>query len=61
MSYLSSSVATAVGAIVAWLERDGDPLVDLRVERPSLEESFLEITRQGPGETAGAQGKGGAA
>jgi ABC-2 type transport system ATP-binding protein len=29
------------------LEEAGDPLVDLRVERPSLEERFLELTTHG--------------
>ena len=28
------------------LERARDPLVDLRVERPSLEERFLELTTE---------------
>jgi len=34
-----------VTAILAYLEAQGDVLVDLRVERPSLEERFLEITQ----------------
>jgi ABC-2 type transport system ATP-binding protein len=51
--YLSSSVAATVSAVVAWLEQEGDPLVDLRVERPSLEERFLEITKN-PGAKGGA-------
>ncbi len=47
--YLSENPGRAVSAIIAWLDREGDPLVDLRVERPSLEERFLEITsRQAP-------------
>ena len=44
MVYLSESPGKSVAAIIAWLEQAGDPLVDLRVERPSLEERFLEIT-----------------
>jgi ABC-2 type transport system ATP-binding protein len=42
--YLSENAGRTVSAILAWLQRAGDPLVDLRVERPSLEERFLEIT-----------------
>jgi ABC-2 type transport system ATP-binding protein len=42
--YLSSSVGPTVGAIIAFVEAAGDALVDLRVERPSLEDRFLEIT-----------------
>ena len=42
--YMSENPARTVSAILAWLERSGDPLVDLRVERPSLEERFLQIT-----------------
>jgi ABC-2 type transport system ATP-binding protein len=45
--YLSSEPGRAVSAILAWLESKGDPLVDLRVERPTLEERFLEITGGG--------------
>ena len=42
--YFSESPGKAVAAILSWLEQAGDPLVDLRVERPTLEERFLEIT-----------------
>ncbi len=42
--YMSKNPGGTVRAILSWLERAGDPLVDLRVERPSLEERFLEIT-----------------
>ncbi len=42
--YVSGNPGRAVSAIITWLEQAGDPLVDLRVERPSLEERFLEIT-----------------
>lgn len=34
-----------VAAVLRALEEADDPLVDLRVERPSLEERFLELTR----------------
>jgi ABC-2 type transport system ATP-binding protein len=50
--YFSESPGKAVAAILSWLEQAGDPLVDLRVERPTLEERFLEITSRPPkGET----------
>ena len=46
--YYSSDPAATVAALLAELESRGDRLVDLRVERPSLEERFLEITGRGP-------------
>jgi ABC-2 type transport system ATP-binding protein len=42
--YLSENPGKSVAAMLAWLEQASDPLIDLRVERPSLEERFLEIT-----------------
>ncbi len=45
--YLSENPGRSVSAMLAWLEEADDPLVDLRVERPSLEERFLEITATG--------------
>jgi ABC-2 type transport system ATP-binding protein len=42
--YLSDAPGKVVAEILAWLDKAGDPLVDLRVERPTLEERFLEIT-----------------
>jgi ABC-2 type transport system ATP-binding protein len=47
--YLSHDAGASVSAILAWLDRVGDVLIDLRVERPSLEERFLEITGNGQG------------
>jgi ABC-2 type transport system ATP-binding protein len=44
--YLSENPGKAVSSIIAWLEQAGDSLIDLRVERPSLEERFLEITSE---------------
>lgn len=43
--YYSSNPGPTVSAILAHIEAQGDRLVDLRVERPSLEERFLELTR----------------
>jgi ABC-2 type transport system ATP-binding protein len=42
--YRSANPGKTVAAILSWLESAGDPLMDLRVERPTLEERFLEIT-----------------
>ena len=42
--YFSDAVGPTVAAVLRALEVAGDPLVDLRVERPSLEERFLELT-----------------
>jgi ABC-2 type transport system ATP-binding protein len=50
--YLSENPGKSVASIIAWLEQAGDPLVDLRVERPSLEERFLEITSKSHSEGA---------
>jgi ABC-2 type transport system ATP-binding protein len=51
--YMSENPGRTVSAILAWLERAADPLVDLRVERPSLEERFLEITSGTPSKGEG--------
>lgn len=42
--YFSQRPGQTVPAIIAQLEASDDALIDLRVERPSLEERFLEIT-----------------
>jgi len=42
--YYSTAPGPTVSAIIAHIEAQGDTLIDLRVERPSLEERFLEIT-----------------
>jgi ABC-2 type transport system ATP-binding protein len=41
---MSVDPGPTVSAILARIEANGDALIDLRVERPSLEERFLEIT-----------------
>jgi ABC-2 type transport system ATP-binding protein len=43
----SADIAATVPAIIAYLQGKADPLIDLRIERPSLEDRFLEITRMG--------------
>lgn len=42
--YYSTNTAATVSAILKAIEDQQDTLIDLRVERPSLEERFLEIT-----------------
>lgn len=45
--YYSTDPGPTVSALLAYVGDRGDRLVDLRVERPSLEERFLEITNLG--------------
>jgi ABC-2 type transport system ATP-binding protein len=42
--YFSTDIGPTVSAIIAHIEAREDTLIDLRVERPSLEDRFLEIT-----------------
>jgi ABC-2 type transport system ATP-binding protein len=42
--YFSTDIGPTVAAIIAHVEAQEDTLIDLRVERPSLEDRFLEIT-----------------
>jgi ABC-2 type transport system ATP-binding protein len=42
--YFSTDIGPTVSAIIAHIEVQEDTLIDLRVERPSLEDRFLEIT-----------------
>ena len=44
MIYYSRDAGATVPAILDYLKTNNDHLVDLRVERPSLEDRFLEIT-----------------
>lgn len=45
--YFSTDIGPTVSAIIAHVQAEGDRLIDLRVERPSLEDRFLEITHNG--------------
>jgi ABC-2 type transport system ATP-binding protein len=45
--YFSSDPGPTVTAILQYVTVHNDKLIDLRVERPSLEERFLEITQNG--------------
>ncbi|HSW36274.1 MAG TPA: ABC transporter ATP-binding protein [Candidatus Limnocylindrales bacterium] len=48
--YFSSDIGPTISAIIAHIAALGDTLVDLRVERPTLEDRFLEITSAGGAE-----------
>ena len=43
--FFSSDIGPTVAAIINHVESKNDVLIDLRVERPSLEDRFLEITQ----------------
>lgn len=45
--YYTSEPGKLVSQIIDYINSQGDSLIDLRVERPSLEERFLEITGVG--------------
>lgn len=45
--YFTTDPGRAVSEIIGYINSAGDELIDLRVERPSLEERFLEITNTG--------------
>jgi ABC-2 type transport system ATP-binding protein len=44
--YFSTDPGLTVTAVLQYIGGKGDTLIDLRVERPSLEERFLEITTE---------------
>jgi ABC-2 type transport system ATP-binding protein len=43
--FFSTNITSTISAIIAAIETHKDTLIDLRVERPSLEDRFLEITQ----------------
>ena len=49
-TYFSIDPGPTVSAILDFISANDDKLIDLRVERPSLEERFLEITTDGGAE-----------
>jgi ABC-2 type transport system ATP-binding protein len=53
--YFSTDIGPTVSAIIAHIEAELDTLIDLRVERPSLEDRFLEITSTESTTPGGAQ------
>ena len=42
--YFSHDIAQTVPALISYVQNQDDELIDLRVERPSLEDRFLELT-----------------
>ncbi len=48
--FFSTDIGSTVAAIISHIETRQDALIDLRVERPSLEDRFLEITSPGVGQ-----------
>lgn len=53
--YYSTDIGPTVSAIIAHIETENDTLIDLRVERPSLEDRFLEITSADSTSTGGGR------
>jgi ABC-2 type transport system ATP-binding protein len=45
--YFSGDIGPLLSAIITTIKAQDDSLIDLRVERPSLEDRFLEITHTG--------------
>ncbi len=45
--FFSTDPGPTVSGLIAYIDGQADKLIDLRVERPSLEERFLEITANG--------------
>jgi len=45
--YFSSDIGPTLSDLIAHIKAQGDTLIDLRVERPSLEDRFIEITKTG--------------
>jgi len=51
----STDIGPTVSAVISQIEIKGDTLIDLRVERPSLEDRFLEITSHNAASNGGSQ------
>ena len=45
--YFSTNILETLSELIAFIENKDDTLIDLRVERPSLEDRFIEITENG--------------
>ncbi|MEZ4644876.1 MAG: ABC transporter ATP-binding protein [Chloroflexota bacterium] len=45
--YFSTNIGRTVSALIEQVQVNADELIDLRVERPSLEDRFLELTHGG--------------
>jgi ABC-2 type transport system ATP-binding protein len=44
--FFSSDISSTLIEIISYIEKSKDTLIDLRVERPSLEDRFIEITNK---------------
>jgi ABC-2 type transport system ATP-binding protein len=53
--FYSTDIGSTVSAVISHIETRGDTLIDLRVERPSLEDRILEITDHRKGSNGGSQ------
>jgi ABC-2 type transport system ATP-binding protein len=51
--FFSLDIGVTLAIMINYIETHGDTLMDLRVERPSLEDCFLEITRTNSTLTSG--------
>jgi ABC-2 type transport system ATP-binding protein len=45
--YFSTDIGATVSAVIEYIKDKSDSVIDLRVERPSLEDRFLELTNGG--------------
>jgi len=45
--YFSTDIGQTVAALIDYVQDQSDTLIDLRVERSSLEDRFLELTNRG--------------
>lgn len=45
--YFSTDIGATVSAVIEYIKNQSDSVIDLRVERPSLEDRFLELTNGG--------------
>lgn len=46
LTYYTTEPGSVVSSIISYIDKSGGRLIDLRVERPSLEERFLELTNK---------------
>lgn len=45
--FFSTDIGPTVSSIIQYIQNQSDTLIDMRVERPSLEDRFLELTHNG--------------
>jgi ABC-2 type transport system ATP-binding protein len=51
--YFSQDIGQTVPALITYVQQNADEVIDLRVERPSLEDRFLELTNVQNGQVLG--------